>query len=106
MLADDCLHQYPVSAQPIYLLGAPRFSSLRVKLFAGTSQETTLNITAPGMTSTNYYPQSVTFNGEKLDRSWITHVELSRGGSLVFDMGASPGDWDDGARPPSLSPWS
>lgn len=92
-------------AQPIYLLGAPRFSSLRVTLFKGTEQESTLNITAPGLSEINYYPQSVTLDGRELDRSWVTHAELSRGGSLVFEMGSSARGWDDGERPPSLSSW-
>jgi len=100
------MSQYPVSAQPIYLLGAPRFSSLSIRLFAGTPQETMLNITAPGLSDTSYYPQSVTFNGNNLTRSWLTHYEIGGGGQLEFRMGANPAAWDDGERPPSLSPWS
>ncbi|CAK4034552.1 glycoside hydrolase family 92 [Lecanosticta acicola] len=96
---------FPVSAQPIYLLSAPRFSSLKIKLFGGTSQAKTLCITAPGLSAASYYPQSVTFNGQKLDRSWLHHSELSKGGRLVFEMGSEPGTWDSGERPPSLSAW-
>ncbi|KAK5129329.1 hypothetical protein LTR08_003587 [Meristemomyces frigidus] len=104
-ITDNVGYQYPVAAQPIYLLGGPRFSSLSLRLFAGTTQEVKLNITALGLSDTTYYPQSVTLNGQKLDRSWITHAALSQGGSIVFEMGSSPSGWDDGERPPSLSPW-
>ncbi|KAI7138982.1 hypothetical protein KC337_g11 [Hortaea werneckii] len=74
---------YPVSAQPIYLLSAPRFEALSIRLFGGTAQETRLNISAPGISDSNYYPQTVTFNGQKLNRSWMTHYELGGGGELV-----------------------
>lgn len=96
---------YPVASQPIYLLGAPRFSALSIKLFSGTAVEKTLNISAPGLSDASYFPQTVTLNGQALDRSWLTHEELSTGGNLVFEMGPSPAKWDVGQRPPSLSAW-
>ncbi|KAI7551159.1 hypothetical protein KC331_g2724 [Hortaea werneckii] len=96
---------YPVSAQSIYLLSAPRFEALSIRLFGGTAQETRLNISAPGISDSKYYPQTVTFNGQKLDRSWMTHYELGGGGELVFEMGESPASWDTGERPPSLTAW-
>lgn len=96
---------YPVVAQPIYLIGAPRFSGLRVKLFAGTGREAVLEIKAEGMANDKFYPQSVMLNGQRLDRSWISHDELSKGGTLSSEMGSEPGDWVSGERPPSLSPW-
>ncbi|RMY55896.1 hypothetical protein D0865_03934 [Hortaea werneckii] len=96
---------YPVSAQPIYLLSAPRFETLSIRLFGGTAQETRLNISAPEISDSKYYPQTVTFNGQKLDRSWMTHYELGGGGELVFEMGENPASWDTGERPPSLTAW-
>ncbi|KAI7360046.1 hypothetical protein KC354_g8980 [Hortaea werneckii] len=96
---------YPVSAQPIYLLSVPRFESLSLRLFGGTPQETRLNISAPGISDSNHYPQSVKFNGQTLDRSWMTHYELGGGGELVFEMGENPASWDTGERPPSLTAW-
>ncbi|KAL9076435.1 MAG: hypothetical protein Q9157_003671 [Trypethelium eluteriae] len=96
---------YPVAAQPIYLLSAPRFSSLRLRLFSGTQQETVLNIRAKNLSEKSFYPQKVTFNGAELRRSWLRHGELARGGTLIFEMGEQPQGWDDGERPPSLSPY-
>ncbi|KAI5359545.1 putative alpha-1,2-mannosidase, six-hairpin glycosidase superfamily [Septoria linicola] len=94
---------FPVAAQPVYLLGAPRFSSLKIKLFTGTTRETSLDITAPDLSDDSFYPRYVTFNGQNLTRSWLSHDELAKGGSLAFHMGSTPGNWDTGARPPSLS---
>ncbi len=44
----------------------------------------------------------VTFNGEPLDRSWLSHAEVTGGGELVFELGET-GDWghDAAARPGS-----
>ena len=97
---------YPVAAQPVYLLSAPRFPMLKVRLFSGTPQETTLNIMATNLSDDVYYPQRVTLNGTELRRSWLRHAEVASGGTLVFEMGTEPKGWDDGERPPSLSPYA
>jgi putative alpha-1,2-mannosidase len=65
--------------------------------------EKTLAIKATGLSNTSFYPQSVTLNGEEIDRSWLSHEELSQGGELVFVLGEEPVAWDVGRRPPSLS---
>ena len=96
---------YPVASQPIYLLSAPLFSSLKIKLFGNGPFARELSIKAPGLSASSYYPQSVTLNGERLSTSWISHAQLAMGGELVFEMGDQPGKWDIGERPPSQSPW-
>ncbi|XP_014550633.1 glycoside hydrolase family 92 protein [Bipolaris victoriae FI3] len=96
---------YPVPGQPIYLLSAPRFSSLNISLFSGTSVETFLTVLTRDMSSTSYYPQKVTWNGKGLDRAWLKHEEIAQGGELVFYMGDKPVRWDVGERPWSLSAW-
>ncbi|EKG20871.1 hypothetical protein MPH_01735 [Macrophomina phaseolina MS6] len=96
---------YPIAGQPLYLLGAPRFSSLTLRLFPGTEQMTSLQVKATNLSATTFYPQRVTLNGAALDRAWLHHSELVDGGELVFEMGAEPAKWDTGERPWSLSPW-
>ncbi|KXT09509.1 hypothetical protein AC579_7186 [Pseudocercospora musae] len=96
---------YPVAAQPIYLLGAPRFSSLKIRLFPGTAQAAWLWIKAENFSDKSWYPQKVLWNDQELDRSWVTHFELGAGGTLTFVMGEEPKQWDLGERPPSVSPW-
>lgn len=106
-LVFNLLGVYPVTGQPIYLLGAPRFSAVKVRLFAGTPLERTLSIRADGLGEGSIYPQSVTLDGVALDRAWVSHSELVGASELVFAMGAMPGSWDvGGERPWSLSGWS
>ncbi|RMZ72345.1 glycosyl hydrolase [Pyrenophora seminiperda CCB06] len=102
-LVFNLLGIFPVPAQPIYLLSAPRFSSLNISLFSGTSVETSLTILARNLSSTSYFPQKVSWNGQELDRTWLKHGEIARGGELVFYMGDEPRRWDVGERPWSLS---
>ncbi|KAF2765910.1 hypothetical protein EJ03DRAFT_299357 [Teratosphaeria nubilosa] len=96
---------YPVSPQPIYLLGSPRFSVVKVRLFRGTARETVLEVRAEGLSETRVWPQGVWLDGVALERSWVTQEEVRRGRRLVFRMGAEPRGWDRGERPPSLSGW-
>ncbi|KAI4949472.1 hypothetical protein J4E91_005211 [Alternaria rosae] len=102
-LVFNLMGMYPVSAQPLYLLSAPRFSWLKVSLFSGTAAETSLTIRAQNLSSTSFYPQKVTWNGQELDRAWLKHTEIAEGGELMFYMGEEPKKWDVGERPWSLS---
>lgn len=104
-LVFNLLGLYPVAGQPLYLLGAPRFASVRVALFGGTTLARTLAIRADGLAADRYYPQRVTLDGVALDRAWVSHAELVGAGELVFEMGTEPAAWDSGARPWSLSGW-
>jgi predicted alpha-1,2-mannosidase len=55
-------------------------------------------------TSENKYIQSATLNGSNFNRPWITHEEIVKGGSLVFEMGAEPNKkWGNLSPPPSMS---
>lgn len=78
------------------------------------TERTTLNlpdgkrfvISTAGLRDTNRYIQSVTLNGRPLDRTWITHEEITAGGELHFVMGARPNrTWgaEASARPYSMS---
>ncbi|KAH8890580.1 hypothetical protein GQ53DRAFT_650169 [Thozetella sp. PMI_491] len=96
---------YPIVGQPIYLLGAPRFSELKLKVFMGTEHERSVTIKATGLSDTSFYPQRVTLDGKALDRAWLSHVELTGASELVFQMGSEPVQWDNGTRPWSLSGW-
>jgi predicted alpha-1,2-mannosidase len=96
---------YPVASQPVYLLSAPFFSSLKIKLFGDGLFARELSIRAEGLSKENFYPQSVTLDGQKLNTSWISHGQLTNGVELVFEMGSKPGQWDLGERPPSQTLW-
>ena len=42
-------------------------------------------------------------NGEALDRAWVRHAEIVKGGKLTLTMAATPGSWPSRPAPPSGS---
>ncbi|MGW9630493.1 GH92 family glycosyl hydrolase [Agromyces sp. NPDC055520] len=63
-----------------------------------------LVVEAPGVSTTNHYIQSATFNGQPLNRTWLTAAEMNAGGVLHFTMGSSPSSWGvEGVAADSLS---
>jgi predicted alpha-1,2-mannosidase len=73
---------YPVCpATPYYILGTPAFQRARIGR---------LVIEAPAVSDRNIYIQRATWNGQPYDKSYITHDMIVQGGTLHFDMGASP----------------
>ena len=80
---------YPVcpgSSVPRYEIGTPRFDEIAIELTNNKS----LTIVANNNSSENMYVQSVKVNGEKLERSWLKHEEIVKGGIIEFEMGATP----------------
>ena len=78
---------YPVNpAQGIYAIGSPLVNAATVHLENGK----TLTIEALNNNSDNIYIQSILLNGKKIERNYITHNEVIRGGKLVFKMGNKP----------------
>lgn len=49
----------------------------------------------------SWYVQSLRVNGKQWNRSWITHNDISNGGTLEFVLGSAPISWDTGDLPPS-----
>lgn len=74
----------PVSAT--YVLGSPLFSRAEVRLGNGRK----LIVEAPGNGPDTPYVRSVRWNGRPHMRSWIAHADLMRGGTLRFEMSATP----------------
>jgi len=73
-----------------YELGSPLFKKTVIQLddkyYSGKSFTVIANDNSPE----NVYVQSVKLNGNKLDRTYITHEEIVSGGELVFQMGSEP----------------
>lgn len=81
---------YPVSmGRPEYAIGAPYFPKMVVNLQNGKR----ITITAPGVSSTNRYVQSLRLNGKDITRSYLKHTEIADGATLEFVMGAQPSAW-------------
>ncbi len=90
---------YPNAGQPYYYICSPLFQRSTIHLGGGR----TFIIEAPETSESNLYVQSATLDGRTLDRAWLKHDELVRGGRLVLRMGAQPSTWGRGDRPPSMS---
>ena len=91
-----CIGLYPVPGQDVYLLVLPEFDEIVLKLPGGD-----LVITVTGRTEDSIYVGAVTFNGEELERSWIRHGEIDRGGRLDLTAVTEPGIWGTQDPPPS-----
>ncbi len=80
---------YPVNpGQPVYALGSPMFARATIHLESGNSFTVEALRKAPG----DIYVQSATLNGKPLERAWITHDEIVKGGVLRFHLGPQPNE--------------
>ncbi|CAE6499056.1 unnamed protein product [Rhizoctonia solani] len=105
----NLLGLYPVTSQPVYLLSAPFFKAVDVRIGTGDptsashQSKTYLRIRAPDLDANHPYVQGVKINGKPINRSFIWHDEIINGGVLEFTMGPEAVGWDSGELPPSLS---
>jgi predicted alpha-1,2-mannosidase len=92
---------FPVAGQGIVFVNAPSFDRAAIKVPGGelVVETTGRRPALPG--DPPQYVQAVTFDGEPLERSWITTRELHRPGRLVVALGDSPSRWGTDHRPPS-----
>jgi predicted alpha-1,2-mannosidase len=100
----SALGLYPVApGMPDYALGTPLFPEASLRVGGGKR----FTIRAEGVSKRNRYIQSARLNGQPLDRAWISHEEITAGGTLVFRMGPTPNRaWasEPAAAPPSMEP--
>lgn len=90
---------YPNAGQPFYYICSPLFQRSIINLGGGR----TFVIEATDTSATNLYVQAATLDGRALDRAWLRHEEIARGGRLALRMGATPSTWGSDNRPPSMS---
>ncbi len=99
---------YPVNpANGIYIIGSPVVDKATINLDPAFYKGKTFTMIAENNSKENIYIQSATLNGKPLDRAWITHKEITDGGTLAFKMGPQPNkEWGRNAasRPP-VSAW-
>jgi predicted alpha-1,2-mannosidase len=85
---------YPVSpGDSRYQINSPLFDRVTILLDPAYDQGETFVIEAVDNSASNIYIQSAELNGEPLDRPWITHEEITRGGKLTLQMGPDPSSW-------------
>jgi predicted alpha-1,2-mannosidase len=94
---------YPVNpAGGVYVIGAPLMDRASIDL----GGQRTFTIEAQGLSPANRCITGATLNGKPLDRCWIAHEDVARGGVLRFTMGAEPNpSWASSpdAAPPSMT---
>lgn len=93
----NALGLFPVTGQPLYLIGSPWHQSSSIQ--AGRN---TLRIHAPGASPTCPYVQWARLNGDTLEQAWLTVDQVHRGGKLELGMGGEPSTWARNTRPPSF----
>ena len=78
---------YPVTpGKAEYAIGSPLFEKAEIRLSNGK----TFTVEAPGASEDNKYIQSATLNGQPLDKPFISHEDVMKGGTLVLRMGSQP----------------
>jgi len=81
----SALGLYPVAGTEKYELGSPLFEKAEVKL-----KDKALLVVAENASVDHSYVQKVWLNDTPLDRTWIRHSEIEKGGVLRFEMSAQP----------------
>ena len=93
---------YPVNpCGGVYAIGSPVVD--RAVIDAGDGKVFTILVQK--QSPENRYIQSAALNGRPLDKSWIRHEDILKGGTLVFRMGGKPNKGWAGAEgniPPTL----
>ena len=78
---------YPVApGSENYALGSPAIDSATLHLENGK----TLTISTQNQSEKNTYVQKVTLNGHTLTRNYLTHTDITTGGTLIYTMGNKP----------------
>lgn len=92
---------YPMApGSTTYTIGSPIFGEVTLKL----EKNKTFTIRTLNNSKENKYIQSATLNGKTFNRTWITHEEITKGGTLQFKMGPRPNKkWGVSDLPPSLT---
>jgi putative alpha-1,2-mannosidase len=85
--------------QPVYDIGSPIFEKTVINVGEGKS----FVIEARNVSGQNKYIQSATLDGMPLNKPWINHSDIIKGGKLVFKMGSRPNkNW--GSSPDAAAP--
>ncbi len=80
---------YPMNpAQGVYTFGSPLFQKVSINL----ENERKFIVETLHNSDENVYIQSVTLNGQTIERNYIMHSEIMNGGTLVFTMGPNPNE--------------
>jgi putative alpha-1,2-mannosidase len=88
---------FPVTGQPIMLIGSPTFDNATIKIDKNKFIIKTINNSRD-----NIYVRQAKLNGIKLDRAWLHIEEVTAGGTLELKMSPAPNNWASETPPPSF----
>lgn len=89
-------------ANPTLQFGSPLFEKITIQLSEEPNHR--LVIETKNNSPENYYVQSLKFNGESVENSWMEREKLMQGGTLVFEMDSVPNKTRGvNTPPPSMS---
>jgi predicted alpha-1,2-mannosidase len=93
------------SVKPFYEIGSPLFSEITIQLDKDYYPGKKFVIEGRNASDRNRYIQSVTLNGQPLNKPWFYHSDLVKGGKLTVVLGDKPNQaWGSAPEdaPPSM----
>jgi predicted alpha-1,2-mannosidase len=80
-----------------YVIGSPLFDKASINLENGNQ----FQISGINLSDENKYIERVTLNGKPLNKTYITHKDIVKGGTLTFYMTNKPATWgtEEGQEP-------
>jgi predicted alpha-1,2-mannosidase len=75
---------------PSYEIASPLFEKITITLDSLYYSGKEFVIKSKNFSAKNRYIQSVSLNGEKINKFWFSHSELVKGGELQLEMGPEP----------------
>ena len=78
------------STEPVYEISSPLFKKTTIQLDQNYYTGNQFVIEAKNLSAENRYIQSAALNGIYINKFWIKHSELVKGGKLVLEMGSEP----------------
>lgn len=89
---------YPIMGQDLYMISAPIFDKITVQM-GDKSRSLVIQTKRCGLE--DKYVVGATLNGEKLERAWIRHEEITDGGVLELILDKQSNGWGNDMVPPS-----
>jgi len=90
---------YPLNpASGVYVIGSPLVEKATLQLDPNYYKGGTFTVVAHNVSRQNGYVKSAKLNGQKLERPWISHEEIARGGTLELEMDILPQKAWNGAQ--------
>lgn len=78
------------SERPKYQIGSPIFDKVTIRLDERYYSGKTFTIETRNNSKVNVYVQSITLNGQSLNRHFLYHDEIVNGGHLILEMADTP----------------